>query len=156
MTRRTGIDRDAARLGAIVRRLRESKGWTFVQFGRNRGSRVRALVGGDEAADALLRECVAVTLVDRQQRTGDALPRGVAGTNDGRLDREWSPRVEHAQRVARVGAEDVRVDGRGVGAAGDELQRSKMRARGEDPAEELRGRMRGDAVPHREPAALRV
>ena len=34
MTLRRGIDRDAARFGAIVRRLRKKKGWTLVQFGR--------------------------------------------------------------------------------------------------------------------------
>src|ERR1043166_784801 len=34
MTLRRGIDRDAARFGAIIRRLREQKGWTLIQFGR--------------------------------------------------------------------------------------------------------------------------
>jgi transcriptional regulator with XRE-family HTH domain len=34
MTRRLTIDPDAARFGAIVRRLRAKKGWTLVQFGR--------------------------------------------------------------------------------------------------------------------------
>jgi ribosome-binding protein aMBF1 (putative translation factor) len=34
MTRRTGMDRDAARFGAIIRRLRASKGWNLLQFGR--------------------------------------------------------------------------------------------------------------------------
>ncbi len=34
MTQRRGIDRDAARFGAIVRSLRAKKGWTLIQFGR--------------------------------------------------------------------------------------------------------------------------
>lgn len=34
MTLRTGIDRDAARFGAIIRRLRQKKGWNLIQFGR--------------------------------------------------------------------------------------------------------------------------
>ena len=34
MTRRLGIDRNAARFGTIVRRLREAKGWNLRQFGR--------------------------------------------------------------------------------------------------------------------------
>ena len=34
MKQRRGIDRDAARFGAIVRGLRAKKGWTLVQFGR--------------------------------------------------------------------------------------------------------------------------
>ena len=34
MTKRRDIDRDAVRFGAIVRRVRETKGWSLVQFGR--------------------------------------------------------------------------------------------------------------------------
>jgi transcriptional regulator with XRE-family HTH domain len=34
MPRRQGMDRDAARFGAIIRRLRLAKGWTLIQFGR--------------------------------------------------------------------------------------------------------------------------
>jgi ribosome-binding protein aMBF1 (putative translation factor) len=34
MTRRGSMDRDAARFGAIVRRLRQAKGWNLIQFGR--------------------------------------------------------------------------------------------------------------------------
>jgi len=34
MTRRRGMDRDAASFGAIIRRLREAKGWNLLQFGR--------------------------------------------------------------------------------------------------------------------------
>ncbi|HEV2719856.1 MAG TPA: helix-turn-helix transcriptional regulator, partial [Thermoanaerobaculia bacterium] len=34
MPRRTGMDRDAARFGAIIRRMREAKGWTLIKFGR--------------------------------------------------------------------------------------------------------------------------
>lgn len=34
MPRRRGMDRDAARFGMIVRRLRQAKGWNLIQFGR--------------------------------------------------------------------------------------------------------------------------
>lgn len=34
MTRRTGFDREAARFGEIIRRMRLSKGWNLIQFGR--------------------------------------------------------------------------------------------------------------------------
>jgi transcriptional regulator with XRE-family HTH domain len=34
MPRRTGLDRDAARFGSIIRRMRGAKGWTLLQFGR--------------------------------------------------------------------------------------------------------------------------
>jgi len=34
MTRRTGIDRDAACFGGIIRRMRLAKGWNLVRFGR--------------------------------------------------------------------------------------------------------------------------
>jgi DNA-binding XRE family transcriptional regulator len=34
MTRRTGFDREAARFGEIIRRMRLSKGWTLAQLGR--------------------------------------------------------------------------------------------------------------------------
>ena len=34
MTRRTGIDRDAATFGSIIRLLRMRKGWNLKQFGR--------------------------------------------------------------------------------------------------------------------------
>ena len=34
MPRRQGLDRNATRFGAIIRRLREEKRWTLVEFGR--------------------------------------------------------------------------------------------------------------------------
>jgi transcriptional regulator with XRE-family HTH domain len=34
MTRRRTYDKDAVRFGAIIRRLREAKGWTIIRFGR--------------------------------------------------------------------------------------------------------------------------
>jgi XRE family transcriptional regulator, regulator of sulfur utilization len=34
MPRRKVADRDAARFGVIIRRLREAKGWTLIEFGR--------------------------------------------------------------------------------------------------------------------------
>jgi len=34
MTLRSSIDRDAVRFGAVIRRLREAKGWNLIQFGR--------------------------------------------------------------------------------------------------------------------------
>jgi len=34
MPRRTVPDRDAKRFGAIIRRLRDQRGWTLVEFGR--------------------------------------------------------------------------------------------------------------------------
>jgi transcriptional regulator with XRE-family HTH domain len=37
MPRRQGIDRNAARFGVIIRRLREAKRWTLVEFGRKAG-----------------------------------------------------------------------------------------------------------------------
>ena len=37
MPRRKGIDRDAVRFGVIIRRLREAKRWTLLEFGRKAG-----------------------------------------------------------------------------------------------------------------------
>jgi transcriptional regulator with XRE-family HTH domain len=34
MTKRRDFDREAVQFGAIVRRLREKKGWSLVRFGR--------------------------------------------------------------------------------------------------------------------------
>lgn len=58
MTRKATIDREAARFGAIIRRLREQRGWNLLQFGRKAGMNPSYLGCLERGVNAPSLKCV--------------------------------------------------------------------------------------------------